>query len=110
KLMEELIPFEKLPSDLKTFAFEYIEFRRELSKESDRGCAMLAASHIDYMLELLLTRIMAGNKSHHEQLFSFNGPFGTFSSKILVCYSLGLISSDALTDIQIIRKIRNEFG
>src|SRR5690606_6959786 len=104
------IPFDKLPPEIKQSTFEYITFRRELTKESDRGCALLAAAHLDFMLEKLLRKKLLGTKKHFETLFGFTGPLGTFSSRIMLCYSIGLISPDTLHDIQIVRKIRNEFG
>lgn len=110
KIFEHVVPFEKLPAGIKQNTFEFIEFRRELSKETDRGCALLAAAHLDDMLEKLLRKKLLGNKKHLELIFGFNGPLGTFSSRVLLCYSMGLISSNDLHDIQIIRKIRNEFG
>lgn len=110
ELMQAVIPFDKLPPEIKQSTFGYIAFRRELTKESDRGCALLAAAHLDFMLEQLLRKRLLGNKKHFKTLFGFTGPLGTFSSRILLCYSIGLISADTLHDIQIIRKIRNEFG
>lgn len=110
KVMELMVPFEKFPTGLKESTFEFIEFRRELTKESDRGCALLAAAHLDFMLETLLRKKLIGNKKHFDLLFGFTGPVGTFSSRILLSYSMGLISPDDLNDIQIIRKIRNDFG
>lgn len=110
ELMDAFIPFDKLPPEIKQSAFEYIAFRKELTKESDRGCALLAAAHLDFMLEQLLRKKLLGNKTHFKTLFGVTGPLGTFSSRIMICYSIGLISADILHDIQIIRKIRNDFG
>jgi len=110
KLFEKIMPFEKLPSECKVLVFEGIAFRRELTKESDRGCALLAAAHLDYMLESVLRKKMIGSKNHLDSLFNFNGPVGTFSGRILLAHSIGLLSKMQLYDIQIIRKIRNEFG
>ena len=110
KVMELTFPFDRLPNEVKEFAMEYISFRRELTKESDRGCALLAASHLDFMLEKTLRQILCGTNKHLDSLFDFNGPLGTFSGKILLTYSLGLLSDYHLKDLQSIRKIRNEFG
>ncbi len=100
----------EIPLEYKESLGASIKFRRELSKESDRGCALLAAAHMDSLLEQLLKKVLVGNKKHFESLFSFNGPLGTLSGKVSMCYSLGLISFDAMSDIHIIRRIRNEFG
>lgn len=71
---------------------------------------MLAAAHLDFLLEQLLREILVGSKKHHDKLFDFNGPLGTFSCKVSLSYSLGLISFEMMHDINIIRRIRNEFG
>jgi hypothetical protein len=69
------------------------------------GCFIL-----ENQLEELLKNKLAGTKSHLEELFQFNGPLGTFSSKIKISYSLGFISKSIMNDLDLIRKIRNEFG
>lgn len=110
ELIDTLIPFEKLPKGLKEMTTNFFFFRKELLKESDRGCALLAASYIDSVLEVVLRNILCGSKKHLDSLFSPNGPLGSFSSRILVLYSIGFLSKNQLHDIQAIRKIRNEFG
>lgn len=110
KIMEQMIPFENLPNSIKEITFEFITFRQELLKESDRGCALLAASHLEFMLRKALSSTLCGSSKHLESLFDFNGPLGTLSSRILLSHSIGILSKFQLHDIQIIRKIRNEFG
>jgi hypothetical protein len=110
KLMEKLLPLEKLPKEIVNIAYEYTSFRRELTKESDRGCALLAASHLDFLLSETLKAKMIGTPKELKALLDFNGPLGTFSSRILISYSIGLITKFHTKDLQLIRKIRNEFG
>jgi hypothetical protein len=109
KFMEMILPKE-FPENLKNDMNEYIYFRKELTSESDRGCALLAASHLDFLLEKLLSIKLIGTKKQKKQIFDFNGPLGTFSGRIIMAYSLGLISEIRLKDLQTIRKIRNDFG
>jgi len=106
----DLIMPDSFPDELKTNMREYIYFRKELTSESERGCALLAASHLDFLLEKVLKVKLIGSNKLKKQLFDFNGPLGTFSSRILMAYSLGLISEIRLNDLQTIRKIRNDFG
>jgi DNA-binding MltR family transcriptional regulator len=84
--------------------------RHELGKETDRGCCLMAASFLEHELEQLLRQKLIGARKFVDTLFEFNGPLGTFSSKIKLSYSLGLISKETLNDLEIIRKVRNEFG
>src|SRR5690606_31044209 len=80
------------------------------SHESDRGCALMAAAFLESEIENLLKIKLIGTNSFIKELFSFNGPLGTFSSKIKMAYSLGLISKYTMGDLDIIRRIRNSFG
>lgn len=78
--------------------------------ETDRGCALMAAAFLEGELENLLKLKFIGTNKQIEDLFEYNGPLGTFSSKIKLSYALGLISKLTLQDLEIIRKIRNDFG
>jgi len=109
-VLNDLFNFDKYPIDVYKTALQFINLRDEFTNESDRGCALFAASHIDFLLENLLKKSLIGSKKHQELLFGPNGPLCTFSSKIAISYSIGLISSDVSYDIHTIRKIRNEFG
>lgn len=106
KLLEGLPISDSAKGSMRAFHL----MRRELTKESDRGVALLATAHLDYELEELLRDKLIGNKKHLKELFSFNGPVGTFSAKIKLGYSIGLINKDTMDDINILRKIRNEFA
>ena len=110
KIMQKLFNSFKFPEEAKISAMEFVSLRRELTKESDRGCALLAASYLDYLLELLLRKKLLGSKSLKDEIFSPNGPLGLFSARIKLAYSIGLIEKKVFQDLQSIRKIRNEFG
>jgi hypothetical protein len=87
------------------------EIRSTLDNETDRGCALMIASFIENELENLLRIRLGGSKKFkNENLFSLNGPLGTFSAKIHISYSLGFISKSVLEEINLIRKIRNKFA
>ena len=43
-------------------------------------------------------------------LFDYDGPLGTFASKILTAYGLGIFGSNTNHDLLLIRTIRNEFA
>jgi len=95
----------------KFFKFdEVIEFRNTLDEETDRGVALMAASFLEGELEELLREYFLEDQVVVNQIFSFNGPCGTFSSKIHMTYILGLIGKKAYRDLHLIRKIRNDFG
>ena len=78
QISEYLLEMSDIPIEHKESFINTTKFRRELSKESDRGCALLAAAHIDSLLEKMLKKVLVGNKKHFELLFSINGPLGRF--------------------------------
>jgi DNA-binding MltR family transcriptional regulator len=83
----------------------------ELEKESDRGCALVAAAYLENQISEILEKFFVeqGTKAK-DALFDFNGPVGTFSSKIKMAYSLGLIPQEIQNALDLIRKLRNEFA
>jgi DNA-binding MltR family transcriptional regulator len=87
------------------------EIRSELEKESDRGCALVAAAYLENQItELLEGFFIQQSKKASGSLFDFNGPVGTFSSKIKMCLALGLIPKEISNALDLVRKIRNEFA
>jgi hypothetical protein len=86
------------------------EFRKTLDEETDRGVALMSAAFLEGELETLLREYFINDKAVVGEFFSFNGSCGTFSSKIDMCYLLGLIGKRARRDFHLIRKIRNDFG
>lgn len=85
--------------------------KKEFEKETDRGAVIFAASLFDEALKNLLTNYLVTNVGSSDDLFETpNAPLSTFSSKISFSYRLGLISDKFARDLNLIRKIRNEFA
>jgi len=83
----------------------------EFSKESDRASVILTSSIIEELLgKLLLCRLAPTPAASDELLDGANAPMSTFSSRISVCYRIGLISATLARDLNIVRRIRNEFA
>ncbi|WP_428506918.1 MltR family transcriptional regulator [Roseateles sp.] len=101
---------------MKTFTMDeaslkyFGEFLAEFQKESDRGAALVGAALLDTRLERLLISHMLPGKVTNDLVLGGNAPLGTFSSRINVCLSLGLITSAERHDINLVRSIRNEFA
>ena len=92
-------------------SLQWSGFFDELQSESDRGATILASVWIENLLQRKLgTLFTKGNSKNRQKLYDLNGPFSSFSSKILAAYSLGWIDSDIFNDINLVRKIRNEFA
>jgi len=89
---------------------ELSEFLQEFNKESDRGAVLNAAAVIDDWLTYVLIAFLADNNSSRNLISGFNAPLGAFSAKIEAAHALGLIQDNEHKEINIVRKIRNEFG
>lgn len=95
---------------LETEVKELSEFLKEFNKESDRGGVLIAASYLDEILGEILKVFMVETKEAQEMIFGFNAPIGAFSARIKAAYSFALIEENEFKELNIIRKIRNEFG
>lgn len=94
------------PEDLKYFS----EFLKEFQDETDRGAALVGASLIDTCLERLLCSHLAERKIAEDLVTYGNAPLGTFSARAKICFCLGLITELEFQEVNIIRRIRNEFA
>ncbi|MGK5615180.1 hypothetical protein ACSNKO_00180 [Proteus mirabilis] len=76
-------------------------FLNELHEESDRGIALLSASIIEDWLSTILKSFLIDNEASKKMLDGFNAPIGTFSAKINMAFSLGLIMKNEYKEIEI---------
>lgn len=85
-------------------------FHVSLGNESDRGCVLVAAAFIDHVLaDLLCTHF--SNKETGERLVRARlSPLGTFSSRIMAAFALGLLTESEHKQLEIVRRIRNDFA
>jgi DNA-binding MltR family transcriptional regulator len=84
-----------------------------LVEESDRGCVLVGAAILEKRLEDIFRHVFDHNgiaRKFQDALFDANGPLGTFSSKIKLAYSLGLIARTTYKDLDTVRRIRNDFA
>jgi hypothetical protein len=106
-----LTPRGLMPVEYFDMQFDIVtEFRSDLDLESDLGCALLAIFFLEKELKVLLKKCLVDTPEVDEKIFSFNGPLGTFSSKIEMGFSLGKISKTLKDELNLLRKIRNDFG
>ena len=89
-------------------AIQAVDFRPTLTPETDRGCALMAAAYLDSQLEELLRAVFVDDQKVVSELLQSERALGSFSAKIDMAYSLGLLPADAYRDLHLIRKIRNE--
>jgi DNA-binding MltR family transcriptional regulator len=84
----------------------------ELQNVSDRVTAISAAAFLDDTLgAALLARFVRIGVTWKDRIFSApNAPLGSFYSKTALGYALGLFGPSTYGDLDIIRKVRNEFA
>lgn len=83
-------------------------FTKSLWGENDRGAIILSASSIELTLERQIKRQMPHlNSEERSYLFDFNGPVGTFSSKIRIANAIGIIGRQIYRKIDLVREMRN---
>lgn len=99
----------KLPPD--QFVIESNAVLKELKGETDRGGVLLGLAYVDKMLErLFVTKMCEVGSKQLEQLFEHHGPLSTLSGKTSLAYALGWIGPDMYADLNVMRKIRNDFA
>lgn len=95
---------------LENLVQEISDFRIALTSESDRGCALFAASYLEKALSDLLYVSFIEDEKIEQDLFDGTAPLSTFSSRIKLAYYTGQISSSVRRDLDKIREIRNHFA
>jgi hypothetical protein len=115
KTQESPFGWMKLTPEQKEQVFQMFadlsEYFRLLRKESDRGCAMIVAAHLDDKLGELLRSCMIQDQEDKKELKQFfRGPLGSFASRIKLARYLNIISPQVRADLDTILDIRNDFG
>ncbi len=85
-------------------------YLEELRKESDRGLPLVGVALIDEKLKQTLKAFFVEGKISEKLLSGYSSPLETFSSRIDTCYALGLLDEFEYQEINLIRKVRNEFA
>jgi len=92
---------------------ELNQFLHEFQKESDRAAAVLAGCYLDEMLELLLKKFLIQDSKFIEKYILGNSPsvaIDSFGKKTRIAYALGLLREVEYSDLETVRRIRNEFA
>jgi len=83
---------------------------REMDAGSDRSSALVAAAFVEQNLEIALQCRLKRDDAINKEMFRVSGPLGTFSGKIHMGFMIGLYEKAAWSELDLIRKIRNEFA
>lgn len=80
----------------------------QLKSESDRSSIILCAAGVEDFLTAELENHMTNlNTEERQRIFDFQGPLGTFSSKIRIAQGIGLIDRQLRKDIELVKSMRN---
>jgi len=85
----------------------YVDLFSELENESERGAVLLTGAALDDALEDLLKNRLVQAKCTDE-LFEGTAPLATFSARINLCFSVGVISATERSLLHQLKKIRND--
>ena len=96
--------------DLRADMERVYDYYTELSKESDRGAAILAAATFEGWISAIIMGYFVKLNSELERKLLEYGPLSTFSAKIDFAFALGLYNKPTRKNLHIIRNIRNQFS
>jgi DNA-binding MltR family transcriptional regulator len=85
-------------------------FRRTLTKETDRGVALVCAAYLDEELKTLLEKSFVEAPQIVSKLLTGTGPLSTFSSRIDLAFLTGLLPEEYRRALHLVRKVRNDFA
>lgn len=81
-----------------------------INDESPRGKVLVAGGFLEEHLKEILLAFFADCPQSAALLDGGNTPLGTFGARITACYALGLITKNEHDDLQLVRRIRNDFA
>ena len=81
-----------------------------MQNESPRGMVLISSALLDEHLGEALKARLVEHPDVAKLTDGFNAPFGTFSSRTVGALALGVITTDEYHDLEIIRRIRNDFA
>lgn len=90
-------------------SLDYASVFNELLDSSDRAVAVVGGALVDELLGRALKEFMRQSDGL-DTLFKDRGPLSTFSSKIDLGYYLGCYGTEVHQDLNILRKLRNNFA
>lgn len=86
---------------------DFNELNKYLHKLDERGQVLSVAAFAEECLGKLIKAFLRRTKTSEQLVEGFNAPLGTFSARIKICHSLGLITEKQYKDLEQIRNIRN---
>lgn len=90
---------------------EQVKRMQEAHKgESDRGTVLVYTTILVETLERCIESHLVNHEDVKRLMRGFNAPIGTFYARITCAFAIGLIPEAQYMELNLIRKIRNEFA
>ncbi|XHC09065.1 MltR family transcriptional regulator [Labrenzia sp. ac12] len=86
------------------------ELFQHIADESPRGMVLVIAAELDRMLLSAIKELLHDGAGLKELDRDNQGPISTFSARINLAHSLGIIDDTEHRDLHLIRKVRNDFA
>lgn len=80
------------------------------SPSADRHAAIACAAAVEHGLKSAIGLYLADDADRKSLFEDFEGPLGSFSSRTKIARALGVIDDAKVSDIDIIRRVRNTFA
>lgn len=84
---------------------EFLDFIKELEKESDRGIAIICHAYVEDKLKELLKKRLIDDMQFIGRLKRLS-----FADVIILCYITGIITKQEKKDIECLSEVRNKFA
>lgn len=98
-------------TELPKIATDFETFFRSLHRESDRALSVVSMTYIESILVELFSLSLVGEANNEiSSLFDPTGPLSTLSSRLKMGRALGWIRRKTFFNIDLARRIRNEFA
>jgi DNA-binding MltR family transcriptional regulator len=85
-------------------------FTNLIRKQEDQAMVLSLATFLEDTLGRLLIAYFRTCKATKDLVEGFNAPLGTFGSRIKAVYAFGLVTDEQFKDMEVLRKIRNQFA
>lgn len=86
------------------------DFVDQLSSENCRSMIIFGVANIDLLLYSILKKYFLPSRKKEDELLEGDTPLSTLSSKINICFRLGIINYEFFTVLHLLRSIRNDFA
>lgn len=86
------------------------EFYPEMMEDNDRAVVIVGTASIDFLLRRLIEKSLLPRLKKEDELLDSDSPLCSFSSKINLCYRLGIIDKEFSQLLHTLRRIRNDFA